>query len=67
MEAPVGKLLGVLMAAVAASTAPTLGYVAHYDLGLSREQIRTPAVVAATVIATLMAIGFFGMKLRKTK
>jgi hypothetical protein len=59
METPVGKLLDVLMAAIAAAgTALTLGYVAHYDLGLSREQIRTPAMLGAAVIATLIAIGF---------
>jgi hypothetical protein len=39
-----------LMVAVTSFTAPTaatmLGYVAHYNFGLPREEIRTPAVVA---------------------
>jgi hypothetical protein len=68
METTVGRVLGGLMAAITATTtALTLGYIAHYDLGLSRQEIRTPAVVAAAVIATLMLIEFFGKKLRKPK
>jgi len=46
-------------------TAIFVGYVAHYDFGLSREQIRLPAVCGAAVIAVLMAIKFFGHKFRK--
>ena len=42
-----------------------LGYVAHYDFGLSRQQIRTPAVLGAALIAVLMAVEFFGKRLRK--
>jgi hypothetical protein len=51
----------------AAFTALWLAYIAHYDLGLSRQEIRTPAVAAAVVIATLMVIEFFGKKWRKPK
>jgi hypothetical protein len=45
----------------------TLAYIAHYEFGLSRQEIRTPAVVGATVIAVLVAVEFFGKKLRKPK
>jgi hypothetical protein len=61
------------MIAVTFFTAPTaaamLGYIAHYNFGLSRQEIRTPAVggaiIIAVVIATLMAIDFFNRRLRK--
>jgi hypothetical protein len=54
------------MIAVSCLTAPIaaamLGYIAHYDFGLSRQEIRTPALVGAiiisVVIATLMTIEF---------
>jgi hypothetical protein len=39
----------------------------HYDLGLSREKIRTPAVVVAVVIGALVAVELFGKKLRRLK
>jgi hypothetical protein len=44
-----------------------VAYIAHYDFGLSRREIRTPAVVGAAVIAVLVAIEFFGKKLRQLK
>jgi hypothetical protein len=57
------------MIAVACFTAPMaaamLGYIAHYNFGLSRPEIRIPAVVGAVVIATLVAINFFCRRLRK--
>jgi hypothetical protein len=56
METMVGRALGFALSLV---------YIAHYDLGLSRQEIRTPAVAAAVVIATLMVIEFFGKKWRK--
>jgi hypothetical protein len=49
--------------------AAMLGYIAHYDFGLSRQEIRTPAVVGAAVIAvvivTLAALDFFRKRPRK--
>jgi hypothetical protein len=48
-------------------TALTLGYIAHYDLGFSRQEIRNQAVMVASLIAMLMAIEYFGKKLRKPK
>ena len=56
-----------MAAGTATTSALTLAYVAHYDFGLSRQQIRTPAVVAAGIIAMVMATEFFGKKLRRPK
>jgi hypothetical protein len=61
------------MIAVTCFTAPMaaamLAYTAHYNFGLTRQEIRTPAVVGAiilgVVIVTLMAIDFFSRRLRK--
>jgi hypothetical protein len=44
-----------------------LALIAHFDFGLSREEIRAAAMVGAVVVAMLMAIEFFGKKLRKLK
>jgi hypothetical protein len=68
METTVGRVLSFLMSVVAAAfTALSLAYIALYDFGLSREEIRNPAVAAAAVIAMLMAVEFFGKRLRKPK
>jgi hypothetical protein len=68
METTVRLVLAFLMSVVAAAfTALSLAYIAHYDFGLSREEIRTPAVVGAGVITVLVALEFFGKKLRKAK
>jgi hypothetical protein len=65
MEKVVDRFLTLLMAvSAAASTAVTLAYIARYDLGFSREEIRTFAVVAASVAVALVVIEFFGKKLR---
>lgn len=52
---------------VAAYVAITLGYVALYDLGLSREAVRSGAMIAAIFIAAMLTVDFFGKKLRKAK
>jgi hypothetical protein len=68
METTVGRVLAFLMSVVAAAvTALSLAYIAHYDFGLSRQEIRTPAVVGAVVIAALVTLEFFGKKLAKPK
>jgi hypothetical protein len=59
--------------AVTCFTAPMaaamLGYIAHYDFGLTRQEIRTPAlvgaIIVAVVIATLVAVDFFSKRLRR--
>jgi hypothetical protein len=61
------------MVGVTCFTAPMaaamLGYIAHYNFGLSRQEIRIPAVVGAVIIAvvlaTLVAFDFFRKRLRK--
>lgn len=53
--------------AAAVGAAIMLGYVAHYDFGLSRKQIRTPAVIGAAALALLVAVEYFGNKLRRPK
>ena len=57
----------IFFGAAAVLAAVMLGYVAHYDFGLSREAIRIPAITGAAVIALLIAVEFFGKKLRKPK
>ena len=54
-------------AGAAIVTAYLLGYIAHDDLGLTRQEIRTPALLAATIIGLLLAMNHFGKKLRKPK
>jgi hypothetical protein len=61
------------MIAVTCLTAPMaaamLGYIAHYNCGLSRQEIRTPAVacavIIAVVLATLVAFDSLRKRLRK--
>jgi hypothetical protein len=68
MEPVLSKIAGFLVSASAAALAAfTLGYIAHYDLGLSRQEIRTPALIVAIMIALLLATEYFGKKLRKPK
>jgi hypothetical protein len=54
-----------LAAVGAIVTAFLAGYIAHYDFGFSRQEIRTPAVVGAAIIGLLVATEYFGKKLRK--
>ena len=60
-------ILVISSGAGAVLAAATLGYIAHYDFGLSREAIRIPAVTGAAIIALLVAIEHFGKKLRRPK
>ena len=52
---------------VAGYVAITLGYIALHDFGLSREQLRSGAMLAAIVAAALVAIDFFGKRFGKAK
>jgi hypothetical protein len=66
MEKSTNRIIGFMQFATTAATAAlALVFIAHYDFGLSRQQIRTPAVVGAGVISALVAVEFFGKKLRK--
>jgi hypothetical protein len=60
-------ILRWFLAVGAIVTAFSVSYVARYDFGFSRQEIRIPAVVGAAVIGLLVAIEYFGKKLRKTK
>jgi hypothetical protein len=66
METIVERVLSYVMSAFTAGVAAlSLAYVAHYDFGLSRQEIRTPAIVGAAVVAVFVALEFFSKKLRK--
>ena len=66
MEKAIDRFLTLLMAVSAAAfTAVMLAYIARYDLGLSRVEIRTFAVIAAGAAFALLVIEFFGKKWRK--
>jgi amino acid transporter len=72
MEQIAAKIVGILTyLAIAAMVALTVGYVAHYDFGLSRLDIRMSALIGAATIAPivvmLMAIEHFEKNLRKPK
>ena len=49
----------------ATAVALSLVYIAHYDFGFSREEIRAPALIGAGIIAA--ATDFFVDILRKRK
>ena len=44
-----------------------LGYVAHYDIGLSRIEIRYSALIGSALIAILLAIELFRRYRHKPK
>jgi hypothetical protein len=68
MQAAVDRVLVVIIAgAFAVMAAIAVGYVAHYDFGLSRQEIRTAALVGSVVIVTLLTVEHFSKKLRKSK
>jgi hypothetical protein len=60
-------ILRWLAAVGAIVTALSVEYIAHYDLGFSRQEIRTQAVIGAVIIGLLMAIEYLGKKLRNPK
>jgi hypothetical protein len=67
MKKGVDSVIAILMSLVSAAfTALSLAYIAHYNFGLSRQEIRISAMVGAAMIATLVAIEFFGKKFRKS-
>jgi hypothetical protein len=52
---------------VAGYVAITLGYVPLYDLGLSCEEVRSGAMIAAILIAALIAVDLLDKKLGKAR
>jgi hypothetical protein len=68
MEPILSKIAGfVIIATVASVTAVVLGYVCHYNLGLSRHEIRTEALTIAGAMAAIVTIDYFGRKWREPK
>ena len=71
MEQTAAKIVGILMyVAIAAFVALTIGYIAHYDFGISRLDIRMSALIGAStfaVIVVLLLATEFYEKLRKPK
>jgi hypothetical protein len=65
---PVSRTAAILLTFAGASlTAVAVGYIAHYDMGFTREEIRTFSVAGAIFIVTLMVTEYFGEKFRKPK
>jgi hypothetical protein len=54
-----------LAAAGTIVTPASVAFIAHYAFGLSRQEIRTPAVAGAAVIALLLATELVVARLRK--
>jgi predicted membrane protein len=72
MEQIISKIIGFLVVVcMAAVAALTVGYIAHYDYGLSRLDIRTSALIGATILALIVALlsatEHFEKNLRKPK
>ena len=65
---PQHKQIPLWSAAVAAIvTALILDYIAYDDLGLTRQEIRTPSLAAAGIIGLLLVTDYFGKRFRKPK
>jgi hypothetical protein len=68
MERILSKIVSLLVSVCfAALAALTVGYIALYDLGFSRQEIRTQALLGAAIIAVLLATEYFEKNLRKPK
>jgi hypothetical protein len=56
MELIISRFVGFLVIVIAAAmVAGTIGYVAHYDFGLSRLDIRSSALTGAAFLAVVVA------------
>jgi hypothetical protein len=61
------KYLSFMTAFAKAVCAAAFVAVALYDIGLSGEHVRGASMVAAILLAALIAVDFFGKKLKKAK
>jgi hypothetical protein len=61
------KYLAVMTAVANAGCVAACVAVALYDLGFSGEQVRGVSMIVAILMAALIAVDFFGKKLRKAK
>lgn len=55
-----------LAAAGTIVTPAWVAFIAHYEFGLSRQEIRTPALAGAAIIGVLLATEYVVAKLRKS-
>lgn len=60
-------ILQWLAAAGAIAIALSVGYIAHHNFGIFLHEIRIVAAIGASTIGALLAIEYFGRKLRKHK
>lgn len=67
MEDRLGLITLAVVVGSAILVAVTLGYVAHYDIGLSRLEIRHAALIASGSIAIVLAIELFRRYRHKPK
>ena len=68
MERLLAKISGfVIIVSVASMTALALGYVCHYNFGLTRFDIRTAALSIVSITVVLLAVDHFGNKWRNPK
>jgi hypothetical protein len=56
-----------LAAAASIAAAFSLGYVAHYEFGVSLQEIRVVAAIGASTIGAVLTTEHFGRKLRRPK
>ena len=61
------NMVGAFLTSVALAAVTALSLAFLFDLGLSPEQTRVAAVFGAAIIAVLVAVEYFGKKLRKAK
>ena len=62
------RIAGYLVFACAAAVAAyTVGHIAHDDLGVARQAIRTQALLFAAVLGGLLVITMFGSRFGKGK
>ena len=57
-------VFGWLAAVATIVTSVSAGYIAHYEFGFSRQEIRTAAVIGAAIFGLLMGTEYFAQKLR---
>jgi hypothetical protein len=62
-----GNMVGAFLTSVALAALTALCLAFLFDFGLSPEQTRTAAVFGAAMIGVLVAVEYFGKKLRKAK
>lgn len=67
MELIISKIIGFVVAVCTAAVAALMvGYIAYYDFGLFRLEIRKSALLGAALVALILATEYFE-KLQKPK